>query len=174
VPEAEPDVTEINDLSALRALADPLRMRVLELLSEQPRSVKDLAAVLAEPRNKLHYHINVLAKHGLVRVASTRRVGPVDERCYERTTRLIRAAPVAPLSASQAETIAGKLARAAADVDELLQHPNDGRLAVGSVRVHVTDEQYGALVRRLHALVEEYAEPAAGTSPSEFVFAVYS
>jgi DNA-binding transcriptional ArsR family regulator len=175
MPDERPSVTEVADLPALRALADSLRMKVLELLADEPRTVKALAAVLDVPRNKLHYHVNVLAKHGLIRVvASTRTVGGALERSYERTGRMIRVANVAPMAGRAAATIAGLLSDAADAVDERLRTENDSRLAVGSLRLRLTTERHEEFVRRLHALVEEFDAADDESVPSNFVFAVYS
>jgi DNA-binding transcriptional ArsR family regulator len=170
------DVTKIGDLPALRALADPLRLRILDLLGAEPRSVKELAAALDMPRNKLHYHVNVLQKHGLVRVASTRIVGGALERCYEPTGRTFEARHL-PIPPAVAGNIAGLLDTAARDIDARLRSGKRGPTAIGNRRIRLSETKHEELVHRLRALLDEYAGPDDPDDPdrasSRFVFALY-
>jgi len=75
----------ISDLETLKVITDPLRMRILSLLSERPRTVKDVAQVLNMPTTRLYYHFSLLEKHGLIRVVSTRVVSGIIEKHYQVT-----------------------------------------------------------------------------------------
>jgi DNA-binding transcriptional ArsR family regulator len=82
------EVLVIADAAALRVVANPLRLRVLEFLRGQTGrscSVKEIAAALATPQTKLYYHVNLLAEHGLIRVVETRLVSGIVERRYQVT-----------------------------------------------------------------------------------------
>jgi ArsR family transcriptional regulator len=48
------------------ALADPVRWRAVELLSEGPRCVCDLESALGVAQSRLSYHLGVLRDSGLV------------------------------------------------------------------------------------------------------------
>lgn len=74
----------IQDLETLRALSDPLRLRMLELLA-RPQTVKEMAAQLGLGKTKLYYHLNLLEKHGIIRVARTRVVSGIIEKSYQVT-----------------------------------------------------------------------------------------
>ncbi|MDQ1403638.1 MAG: hypothetical protein QOG03_1954 [Actinomycetota bacterium] len=80
---------EISDVATLRAVADPLRMRLLGLLEAGDRTVKELATALGLRPNRLYYHVRLLEEHGLIRVASTRMVSGIVERRYELAARRI-------------------------------------------------------------------------------------
>lgn len=80
---------EINDVATLRAVADPLRMRLLGLLEGGDRTVKELATSLGVRPNRLYYHVRLLEEHGLIKVASTRMVSGIIERRYELAARRI-------------------------------------------------------------------------------------
>src|SRR5215469_10037506 len=62
--------------TVLRALADPDRLRVVELLSEAPRRAGELAADLGVPPPTISKHLRVLLEAGIV--ADERR--PEDAR----------------------------------------------------------------------------------------------
>ncbi len=66
-----------------RALADPLRIRLYELLVLQPRSAKELASHLVMRPDRLYHHLDQLEAGGLIEIAEYRRLprGKV-ERVY--------------------------------------------------------------------------------------------
>lgn len=75
----------IDDLETLKVVSDPLRLQILQLLAQQPRTVKELAADLDVPPTKLYYHINLMEKHNLIQVVETRIVSGIVEKQYLRT-----------------------------------------------------------------------------------------
>ena len=79
----------IGNLETLKAIADPLRIRVLEAFAKTPRTVKQAAADLKLPATKLYYHVNVLEEHGLLRVVGTRVVSGIIEKTYRTAAKRI-------------------------------------------------------------------------------------
>ena len=79
------DIRVVSDPGTLRVLADPLRLRMLELLREAPMTVTELAERLQVPRTKLYYHIGLLERHALMRVEETRLVNGIAEKRYAPT-----------------------------------------------------------------------------------------
>jgi DNA-binding transcriptional ArsR family regulator len=79
------DILMIDNLETLKVVADPLRLKILELLRREPQTVKQLAAAIDVPIKKLYYHVNLLEEHGLIRVASTRVVSGIIEKQYQVT-----------------------------------------------------------------------------------------
>ena len=89
---AEPlAVRTVDDVDVLKAMADPTRMAILAALMRTRdlpvRSVKELAAELAEPQTKLYRHVRQLETAGLIRVASTRMVSGILEQRYQASQR---------------------------------------------------------------------------------------
>ena len=72
----------------LRALADPLRGRIITLLRQRAASTTELASVLDTPKGTVGHHLKVLEKAGLVRVVRTRKVRALTEMYYGRVARL--------------------------------------------------------------------------------------
>jgi DNA-binding transcriptional ArsR family regulator len=72
----------------LRALADPLRAVILDLLLERAATVAELAAAVQRPKSTVAHHVNVLVEAEMLRVVRTRRVRAIDERYYGRTARV--------------------------------------------------------------------------------------
>jgi DNA-binding transcriptional ArsR family regulator len=81
------EVFKIPDVPTLKAVADPLRMRLLMALDEGPLTVKELATKLDVPQTRLYYHVRMLEQFGLLAVASTRMVSGIEERRYAATAK---------------------------------------------------------------------------------------
>lgn len=73
----------IESVASLKALADPVRLRIVMLTEDQPRTVKELAAALELPQTGLYYHVKLLLKAGILKVASRRMVSGIEERSYQ-------------------------------------------------------------------------------------------
>ena len=73
----------------LRALADPLRGTLLDLLLERAATVTEMALAVDRPKSTVAYHVNLLVDSGLLQVVRTRRVRAIEERYYGRIARTI-------------------------------------------------------------------------------------
>ncbi|MFE7975612.1 ArsR/SmtB family transcription factor [Streptomyces shenzhenensis] len=78
------DVAVIEDPAAAEASLDPARSRILAALAE-PGSAATLAVRLGLTRQKAHYHLKELERHGLVELVGQRRRGNFSERVYRAT-----------------------------------------------------------------------------------------
>src|ERR1051326_7711550 len=74
---------ESTGLDQVRALAHPLRLRLLELFARQPRTAKQAAEVLGEPPTRLYHHVAALERAGLIRLKETRQNRGTTEKYYE-------------------------------------------------------------------------------------------
>jgi DNA-binding transcriptional ArsR family regulator len=89
IPDYElADRVEVTTPAQLRAMADPLRATILDLLLERAATVAELAAAVQRPKSTVAHHVNVLVEAGMLRVVRTRRVRAIDERYYGRTARV--------------------------------------------------------------------------------------
>jgi DNA-binding transcriptional ArsR family regulator len=75
----------IKDMETLRAIADPLRTQILELLVKESQTVKQVGKKLGLAPGKLYYHFNTLEKFGMIEVAETRQVANMIEKLYRAT-----------------------------------------------------------------------------------------
>jgi DNA-binding transcriptional ArsR family regulator len=75
----------ISDVETLKALSDPLRLRILELMTaghDEAFTVKRLASGLEVSQTKLYHHVNLLAERELIRPVTTRVVSGIIETSY--------------------------------------------------------------------------------------------
>jgi DNA-binding transcriptional ArsR family regulator len=81
------DTVLIDTPARMRAIADPLRMLIADLVLEQAMTVTDLASRVGRAKGTVAHHVDVLCDAGLLRVVRTRKVRAMEERFYGRTAR---------------------------------------------------------------------------------------
>lgn len=81
-----PDAERIvSDAETMKALSDPLRLKILETMVahvEVGWTAKELAAELGVPQTRLYHHIELLLERDLIRLASQRVVSGIIESRY--------------------------------------------------------------------------------------------
>jgi DNA-binding transcriptional ArsR family regulator len=78
----------VTEPAELRAMADPLRSTLLDLVLERAATVTELATAVGRPKSTVAHHVKVLLDAGMLRVVRTRRVRAIEERFYGRTARV--------------------------------------------------------------------------------------
>ena len=73
----------LRELAQIKALADPLRQRLLRAFAEEPRTTKQVAHNLKENATKLYHHVDTLADAGLLKLIETRQNRGTIERYYQ-------------------------------------------------------------------------------------------
>jgi DNA-binding transcriptional ArsR family regulator len=159
----------------LRALADPLRATIMDLLLERAATVAELAAAVERPKSTVAHHVNVLVNAGILRVVRTRRVRAIDERYYGRTARTFYVGVVDRPGEDPTTVHANALSVAAAESVPAHQ-ADDLRTIMRHVRIPPERaaefwEQVMALARELAALPRSGDTVygfAAGLYPTDF------
>jgi DNA-binding transcriptional ArsR family regulator len=155
----------------LRALADPLRDTLLELVLERAATVTEMAKAVDRPKSTIAYHVKLLVDAGLFRVVRTRRVRAIEERYYGRVARTLYIGVLSRPEDKQVAAAVNGLAQAAAEsvpanaADEL-------RCTLTHARIPIED------VRAFWAQVQELARtftriPRAGDQVYGFVAGLY-
>lgn len=167
----------INDLDTLKVMADPLRLQIAELITQAPRTVKQVAAVLNLPPTKLYYHIKLLEEKSLIRVVDTRIVSGIVEKQYQAAAFHYRVNPELFSLTSQAgkeglnvmltgvfdDTREDIQQSADADVLDVSPELEDDKplnrsLLLARSALRLPPEQAEDFYHRLKALVNEYAQ----------------
>jgi DNA-binding transcriptional ArsR family regulator len=165
------DEVVVTALGQVRAMTDPLRATLLELVLERAATVTELAAAVSRPKSTVAHHVNVLVDAGLLRVVRTRRVRAIDERYYGRTARLFRVGVLTWPGDTPAVFWANDLAVAAAEAGPA--HEADVLRAV--VRhARIPPESAKEFWERVLALVQEFSRlPRSGDTAWGFVAGLY-
>lgn len=177
-PQArDPEELVVSDFGALKALSNPLRMRLLEALSEEPQTVKQLAARLGEAQTKLYRHVRILERNELVKVDGTRLVSGILERRYRSAAKAVRIdrAVLAPGSSPGRADLAGldivlkalfektrtEIREGVRDgvIDPALTPMAPRSLLATRGRLHLTAQQAEDLRRRLIELTQHFSKP---------------
>lgn len=173
--EAKPPVPAheqiIEDLETLKVLADPLRLRIRELLV-QPSTVKQLAAELDLPATKLYYHVNLLEKHGLINVVDSRMVSGIVERVYQVAAYRVQVAPhlltgsdhganslewsIRSVFDGARQALLDSLRSGAIDTSEASAVHRGAKVV--SLQLTLTEEQARALFARVDSLIDEFTQ----------------
>ncbi|MDO9173731.1 MAG: helix-turn-helix domain-containing protein [Actinomycetota bacterium] len=174
-PEQEPhqldyqldDEIAADTPARLKAMGDPLRHLLLDLVLERAMSVTELAERVRRPKGSVAHHVDLLVDVGLLQVVRTRKVRSVEERFYGRTARTI----MFPDHAHDGDLPFFRDARAVADLDAMAADVPSG-FTMRSVRV--PDEVAAEFLDRVMNLALEFSRlPRGGEREFAFVVGVF-
>lgn len=161
--------------AALRALAHPLRIRILDLLPIRgPLTASKLGEIVGESSGSTSYHLRQLAKHGLVREVEGK--GTARERWWERTPggfSISSAGKDSPAGRQTAEAVNMEFlrlrnervlafARAGQEADEETLESWMGSATFVTVNKWATREQAKAVVEAWEQFAAEHLDPLSG------------
>jgi DNA-binding transcriptional ArsR family regulator len=101
LPQGTKRVTELDQI---RAMADPLRLRILGALVGVPRTTKQVAQLLGEKPTRLYHHVEALERAGLIRLTETRPNRGTVEKYFQAVAAQFQVAASA-LSPQPGETV---------------------------------------------------------------------
>jgi DNA-binding transcriptional ArsR family regulator len=158
-PQAE--LRTLDDLTQIRALAHPLRMRILGALSEE-RTTKQVAELLHEKPTRLYHHVDALERAGLVQLTRTRPKRGTIEKYYRSVARTFEGRvstgrrSEAPLEAVD-DVMATAFATTSSEVSRLLERDGGSTLSGEGIltflEVRATRAEIEKLRRRLNAAI---------------------
>jgi DNA-binding transcriptional ArsR family regulator len=165
--EAE-DTLIVAEPAQHRAMADPFRTQLIQLLRDRARSTQEIAEELSVPKGTVGHHLKVLEAAGLIRVVRTRKVRALTEKFYGRTARLFLYQTEDPADGRAISAVT--LRQAANEVD--LAPVVTG---FGLVRARLTEKEVDRFERRLKKLMEDFrAADEAGGTPSSMTAGIWA
>ena len=155
---------EIDSIEQLRAIADVLRISIIDRLQEQPMTVTQLGDALGEAPAKIHYHVRELEKVGLVRLVETREKGGILEKYFQPVARdftvskslFLRATPDESLAAIGAwfDQLKNSFERAfRIAIEKKEDAPN---LQLNDAILYLTAEDHRQLCKQVYELFKQY------------------
>jgi len=158
----------------LRAIAHPMRNRILEELSATgPMRAADIAAALQIPANQASFHLRQLAKYGLVAEAPE-----LARDGRDRVWRLLNESGFTVNLHDLAQQKGGKAAvavfrrqwtsdaHAAVDRADRAQRDKDTMVAVSTSALRLTRDQAKALSNELNEVVERWRVTGQQSAPA--------
>lgn len=170
---------EIENIEQLRAIADMLRVRIIDLLLKQPMTVTQIGDELDEAPAKIHYHVRELEKAGLVRLAETREKGGILEKYYQPIAReftvgksLLSAPPDEALGATSNFLNQIKDGFQSALRRALQQKDTKQRIGLGVSYIYMTPQEQEQFSKQIFELLKLYAERRGIEEEQELVSAI--
>jgi len=173
---------EIENIEQLRAIADLLRLRIIDLLKTQPMTVTQLGEALGEAPARVHYHVRELEKVGLLRLVETREKGGILEKYYQPVARdiavekqLLSAPPADAVTVMSTVLSQMKEGFLRAFRHMLEQKVNDPYLGLGLTHLYMTAEEMKQLEDQMIDLFKPYEQRRGIEGEQEMVgfFTVY-
>ena len=155
------DLRTLDDLKQIRALADPLRMRILTALNEE-RTTKQVAELLHEKPTRLYHHVDALERAGLVQLTRTQPKRGTIEKYYRSVARTFEARVSTGRGAEASrevidDVMATAFATTSSEVSRLLERGAGSTLSEEGIltflEVRATRAEIQKLRRRLHAAI---------------------
>jgi DNA-binding transcriptional ArsR family regulator len=176
------DPQPVHDPRVLRALAHPVRTRILdEIEASGPVRAADVARELGIPANQASFHLRQLAKYGLVEEA--------PEEGRDKRDRVWRAASGAAMSVNLTELENAPGGRAAVRVFRdnkqawghhvvdrafATDHPKgSGVFTAADHALKLTDEEAHQLREEIDDLIESWAQRTRGRDPERRTYLVF-
>jgi DNA-binding transcriptional ArsR family regulator len=162
------DMRMVSSPQELRAMADPLRTTILDLLLERAATVGELAVAVGRPKSTVAHHVGVLVEAKMLKVVRTRRVRAIDERFYGRTARIFHVGAIRPEQAREF----GNYFSVAADESAAAHEADDLRAVIRHARI--PRERAAEFWERVVALTHEFMRlPRSGETVFGFVAGLY-
>ncbi len=166
-----PETVQATTPAQLRAIADPLRSTLLDLVLERAATVTELAAAVDRPKSTIAHHVNVLVEAGMLRVVRTRRVRAIDERYYGRTGRTIYVGVVRRPGDTETPVCINGLSVAAAE--SVAAHEAD-RLYTTIRHARIPAQSASEFWQRVEALIRDFTQlPRSGDTVYGLVAGLY-
>src|SRR5262245_11576025 len=144
-------------VAELRALAHPLRLRILELFAEAPRTTKQVADLLGQPPTRLYHHVGALERAGLLVLTETRQIRGATEKWYEATARRMAMKPVHAPARRRAlgATVLSILEQSRQEVARAVQQESDQPPLLVRLVIPAPIATIAELRKRLAAMVDD-------------------
>jgi DNA-binding transcriptional ArsR family regulator len=157
----------VEQFDQLRAIADPLRSRIMEQLVQRPMTMSQLGELLGETTAKMHYHVRELEKYGFLRLVEKREHGGFIEKYYRAVARdiyiasdLLRTTPPSELTRTVQEYLEEMRQDIMRAITYEREHPESPfGFAWESDALWLTQEEHKALEKQLDALFKPFRRP---------------
>jgi DNA-binding transcriptional ArsR family regulator len=141
-----------------KAINDPLRKRILNVIQYQPATAKMLATRLGITPGAMGHHLHTLEEAGLVQVVARRLVRGIVAKYYTRTARIFDY-DLPPEIVRDSSIDLDLLVRMQEDFAEMLTGENDDFIKrVSYPRARLSEERIHLYQERLNALITDFLQ----------------
>jgi DNA-binding transcriptional ArsR family regulator len=164
IPITMPDLPmylTITTMQQWKALNDPLRKRLLDLIQQQPATAKQLADRLGATPGAIGHHLHVLEDAGLAQVVARRLIRGIVAKYYARTARIFDF-DLPPEITGHTSVDLTILSRAHDELVEALTNTTDDPYRKASLRrARLSPERIHAYQERIQTLITDFLQEQA-------------
>jgi DNA-binding transcriptional ArsR family regulator len=161
---------EIETVEQLRAVADERRVRIVSQLAVKSMTVTQLAELLGEPPNKVHYHVRELERVGMLKQVETREKGGILEKYYRAIAKSINASQkllggmppdeaIVMFNDLLQPFIKGLTQAAQRTMESTAEDREAYVVQFSPSHLWMTKKEYTQLSKQIRALLEQYEQP---------------
>ena len=176
VPVVMPELPvrlQVNTVQQFKAMGDPLRWRILNLIQHQPYTAKQIAERLKASPGTIGHHLQVLEASGLAQIVARRMVHGIVAKYYTRTARIFQLDFPSEVTGNTSTSL--QIMTDARDEMAEAIETGGGENAVlssGLPHMRLSPEQATIYMERLKALTDDFLqEPPA---PDGQVYGLYT
>ncbi|HCT75617.1 MAG TPA: ArsR family transcriptional regulator [Micromonosporaceae bacterium] len=175
----------IEDVSTLKALADPIRLQLLDITMAEPErtwTARELATLVGILPTNIYYHVNMLERHGLLKVRETRIINGIIEKHYGAAQQTLNFYRRAGEAADDAYNIISEmLNQMRTDIESGLalgtmslssEAPDPKRMLVSRTLVSIPEDRIDDFRQDMLSLAAKYEGAPAG-APFTIMVAIY-
>jgi DNA-binding transcriptional ArsR family regulator len=162
-----PAIYEAESLEQVRTLADELRLRIFNLLAQEPMTATQVGKALDIAPAKVHYHVRELERVGLLRQVFTREKSGILEKYYRAVARdlsvprsLVTSAPRDELLAAANEFAQSAVSGYIRALERLMPLPDEEfqryPFSISNATLWLSRDDLDQFAAELKALFEKY------------------
>jgi|SRR5437660_4969464 len=175
VPVVMPELPvrlQVNTVQQFKAMGDPLRWRILNLIQHQPYTAKQIAERLKASPGTIGHHLQVLEASGLAQVVARRLIHGIVAKYYTRTARIFQLDFPTEVTGNTSTSL--KIMTDARDemAEAIETEGENAVLSDGLPHMRLSPEQAKIYKERISALIDDFLrEPPA---PDGQVYGLYT
>jgi|GEM_PF-3279485 len=172
------EIYYVENIEQLKVFSDPLRIKLLREISNEPKTSKMLSVVLELSPSKVNYHLTELERVGLAYIAKTELKNGIQQKFYSPIAKKISLDKIDELINSDSDPeqknefnqsikdIVIKSLSLTSEIVAKLESINDDFMHIGQ-NVKLSDENIKKLdekLKQIHAFIEQHHDPALTTN----------
>jgi DNA-binding transcriptional ArsR family regulator len=152
----------LTTAAQFKAMSDPVRARILNIILNEPVTAKQIATRLGATPGAIGHHLHVLEEAGLAKVVARRLVRGIVAKYYTRTARLFKFEM--PVEVTGPHSVALDLMARARDemAESIASMAEDPCREASFAHVRLSPERAEAYRARMAAIVEELLQEPTG------------
>lgn len=159
---------KISDLDTVRLLADPLKLKLLQVFAQGPATTRQVAEELGEKLTRLYRHVDALHDAGLLEIVAEEQKRGTVERTFRAVAERFEVDQALFMEDSDAAsaTIRETLQAVEGEVMQALrEQPSD--IVFMRLRLRASPERLRALQQKLEDWLAEANDEAAGNGDEQ-------